>query len=221
MTPKRCSIGGCENPVFQRGWCNRHYKRWKRHDDPLAGAAFRKRNPVSSCKSLGCTMPAVARGFCHKHWQRWRKRGTDFLPQEPGSQQAFLEAALQYEGNDCLIWPYSRVTGYASLGGKIVSRIVCERTHGPPPQGMEAAHLCGNGRLGCISKRHLEWATSQDNNLMKRHHGTLAVKLQEADIEEIRALRGKMLQREVAAKFGISQTHVSKIQRRASWAWLK
>jgi hypothetical protein len=35
--PRICSIPGCDKTVFQRGWCNSHYKRWRRHGDPLAG----------------------------------------------------------------------------------------------------------------------------------------------------------------------------------------
>ena len=29
MTP-RCSVAGCGQPVWARGWCARHYKRWRR-----------------------------------------------------------------------------------------------------------------------------------------------------------------------------------------------
>ena len=32
-----CSIEGCDRPVDRRGWCLRHYGRWYRHGDPLAG----------------------------------------------------------------------------------------------------------------------------------------------------------------------------------------
>lgn len=32
-----CSIDGCDNPVHQRGWCNRHYLRWYRNGHPLSG----------------------------------------------------------------------------------------------------------------------------------------------------------------------------------------
>jgi hypothetical protein len=32
-----CSIEGCGKVVFARGWCARHYTRWTRHGDPLAG----------------------------------------------------------------------------------------------------------------------------------------------------------------------------------------
>lgn len=35
---KTCNVDGCENGgKLRRGWCNRHYLRWHRHGDPLAG----------------------------------------------------------------------------------------------------------------------------------------------------------------------------------------
>lgn len=38
MGNNTCSVDGCERPVLNsRGWCNRHYLRWTRHGDPIAG----------------------------------------------------------------------------------------------------------------------------------------------------------------------------------------
>lgn len=33
-TTKRCTIEDCGRITVARGWCNRHYKRWKTHGDP-------------------------------------------------------------------------------------------------------------------------------------------------------------------------------------------
>lgn len=39
-TKKRtCSIDGCDNDHYGRGWCRKHWKRWRRHGDPHAGAS--------------------------------------------------------------------------------------------------------------------------------------------------------------------------------------
>jgi hypothetical protein len=31
----RCSVPECGRPVTARGWCNKHWKRWRRSGDPL------------------------------------------------------------------------------------------------------------------------------------------------------------------------------------------
>jgi hypothetical protein len=33
--PRTCTIEGCEEPHLSRGWCSKHYYRWKRSGDPL------------------------------------------------------------------------------------------------------------------------------------------------------------------------------------------
>jgi transcriptional regulator with XRE-family HTH domain len=46
-------------------------------------------------------------------------------------------------------------------------------------------------------------------------------KLTRESVLEIRSLRGKLSQREIAERFGISPQHVSDIMRRVNWDWLK
>lgn len=36
---KICAVEGCGGKVFQRVWCTKHYTRWWRHGDPLAGGS--------------------------------------------------------------------------------------------------------------------------------------------------------------------------------------
>lgn len=32
---KQCNIEDCDKPVVGRGWCKKHYERWRRYRDPL------------------------------------------------------------------------------------------------------------------------------------------------------------------------------------------
>jgi hypothetical protein len=34
MSERQCEIEGCGNPHVARGWCGKHYMRWKTHGDP-------------------------------------------------------------------------------------------------------------------------------------------------------------------------------------------
>jgi hypothetical protein len=90
----------------------------------------------------------------------------------------FVEKAIEYEGADCLTWPFTisggnrRYGGYATnrrYGGRI-SRYICKTVYGAPPKPTyEAAHSCNN-KL-CINQKHLRWATHKENmNDERRPH---------------------------------------------------
>lgn len=186
------------------------------------------------CTIPGCGKPHSARGWCESHYRRWRTFGDRFIdvpPRTPsGALKSFFEAALSYEEDDCLIWPYwTDRKGYAmfDLNGEhtYVSRAVCERTHGAPPSKKhEAAHSCGNGHLGCISKKHLRWATRQENEDDKIVHGTRMIgsmhgqaKLTEDEVREIRKLASNRPGTELAKMFGVSTSAINLILRHKTW----
>ena len=149
----------------------------------------------------------------------------------PGDLERFYqEVALKYEGNGCLVWPYSKGgKGYAQMyvaGRKVyVHRRLCEEVNGPPPaDGCDAAHSCGLGHAGCVTKRHLSWKTRAENLQDRVGHGTdqrgvrapLAV-LSEDQAREIFHSKGKDTQRALAEKFGVTKSNISAIQRGKSW----
>ncbi|MER9217889.1 hypothetical protein NKI48_02990 [Mesorhizobium sp. M0644] len=188
----KCKVDGCDKPRHGRGWCKAHYTRWERHGDPLSG-----RTPK-------------------------------------GEPERYLrEVVLTYEGDECLPWPYGKSDdGYGRLTvegrQRLVSRLVCEHKHGPTPTPEhEAAHSCGRGSEACCTKQHLSWKTRIENEADKLIHGTMIrgerhglAKLTEPEVRQIIALKGKMLQREIAEQFGIGQPHVSTIHRKSAWTWL-
>ncbi|MGN7750604.1 hypothetical protein [Sinorhizobium sp. 22678] len=110
----------------------------------------------------------------------------------------------------------------------IVSRFLCEDTKGAPPTPKhEAAHSCGNGKFGCVTKRHISWKTPAENQADRLAHGTHnrgercgTSKLTEREAREILSLKGKESQRSIAKRFGIIQQTVSQIHSKKTWAWL-
>lgn len=144
------------------------------------------------------------------------------------AQRYYRDVVLAYEGDECLIWPYGRTAGYGVLGKKIVSRLVCEEEHGPPPTPKhEAAHSCGKGHEGCVTKAHVSWKTHAENMEDMVAHGASprgerhgCVKLTEPDIHVIRGLKGQMSQREIGEMFGVDQSTVSYIHKGQRWGWL-
>lgn len=184
--PEICTVEGCGKPAEKRTWCSMHYRRWRVNGDvnivkPNAGGR-KKRLIVPVCLIDGCERDAVANGWCGMHYQRNRNHGDPLKRITPANGEAlryFYDVVSSYQGNDCLIWPFSKDKhGYGQLmlqgKRKIVSRLSCEIENGPPPApNLDAAHSCGNGHLGCCSRKHMRWATRKENVADAIAHGTL------------------------------------------------
>lgn len=189
----------------------------------------------SICSVSTCGKKTYLRGWCCAHYQRWRRYGSpDGGGTLDGEPQKYLEdTVLTYGGDDCLTWPFAKVKGYGVIkrNGKStgVHRVVCEHVHGPAPsKGYEAAHSCGNGSSGCVTPSHLRWATKLENNRDMILHGTMPrgessgkTTLTEANVREIRSLVGSMLQKDIAALYGVAPETISGIIHGRNWAWLK
>jgi hypothetical protein len=190
---KPCSIADCNGNAHWtayggRGWCPSHFERWRKHGDPLGGGVSR------------------------------------------GAPARWLHAHVTFDGRECLIWPFSRNSqgrGTLKVNGRTdyAHREMCKRAHGEPPTPThEAAHSCGKGHEGCVNPNHLRWATTKQNKQDSVSHGTWArgescgsSKLAEADVAQIRRLRGLLKQREIAEMFGISPQNVGNIQQCRTW----
>lgn len=70
VTTTTCAVDGCVRERYCRGYCERHYRRFKKHGDPL-GTAPQK--PRRRCTKAGCGRLHFARGLCHNHYHQWRR----------------------------------------------------------------------------------------------------------------------------------------------------
>lgn len=192
------------------------------------------------CSVEGCGKAALPcrKGFCGAHYKRQYRngdpKGVRKMRAADGEPLAWLKDNINYDGNDCLKWPYAdRGNGYGAVNnehGKTVGahRMMCELAHGDPPSYRHiVCHSCGNGHLGCVNPRHLRWGTVSDNSRDMIGHGTAlrgnkngSSKLKEEDAREIRRMRGRETQVSLAMRFGVSQSVVSKIQLGEAWAWM-
>lgn len=192
---------------------------------------------VEGCNGNAHYLAKGARGMCASHDRRWRLYGD---PNEgrvsPGEPLRWArEVAVLFDGDGCLTWPFSRFPdGYGALvtpdaRSSRASRVICTFSHGEPPSSHhEAAHSCGKGHEGCVSPKHLRWATKAENAADRTDHGTHGrgdengmSKLTEDDVLEIRSLQGAMTQQAIANLFGVDRTQVGNILRRKQWAWLE
>lgn len=82
--------------------------------------------------------------------------------------QAWIEKAIQFDGFECLEWPFNLGGGlyglYQPTGEKALPahRWVLIQKDGPPPEKWyHAAHCCDNKK--CCNPNHLRWATPSEN----------------------------------------------------------
>lgn len=103
-----------------------------------------------------------------------------------------------------------------------VHQLVCRAFIGERPPDGEVNHLDGNKANNRVA--NLEWTTRLGNaqhaartGLYLRGPSAPNAKLTEADVLEIRMLRGVASQRAIAKRFGLAQCTVKRIQLRQSW----
>lgn len=118
------------------------------------------------------------------------------------------------ELGDCWIWPTASEMAYGRC--KVGDRLIPIHRHlyvtyvRALRKTEQLDHLCR--RRPCINYSHLEPVTCAVNI----QRGILT-KLTEGDVAEIRRLRGCVLQRELAERFGVTSSNISHIQRGHSW----
>lgn len=97
-----CAIEECESPSFCKGYCSKHYARYKRHGDPLV-TKNRPRPPAgtrSICEVEDCGQNVKGLGFCLKHYQRFKKTGDPLLNPSGRNLRRYGEGEL-CEADDC------------------------------------------------------------------------------------------------------------------------
>lgn len=146
---------------------------------------------------------------------------------------AQLDANTMWEPNSgCLIWLASlNGNGYGQVRyegrNHLSHRLFYKKQFGSIPDGVCVLHRCDN--RACVNPEHLFLGTRDDNqkDMAKKGRWKNKVfegeqngfaKLTEVQVLEIRATGG--LQREIAEQYGITQTAVSAIKRRAAWRHL-
>lgn len=227
---KKCSILQCDKPAASRGWCQKHYTRWRRRGDPeTLLLTF-----ADKCKVSGCDGSfKMNNGYCNKHMLRIRRYGSpDIVHALIGhgvtDEERFWSLVNRRGTEDCWEWQGGVGThgyGRATLNGKRMTthRLAWTLAHGHEPQ-LQILHSCDNKR--CVNPQHLREGTLQDNSrdAVERDrvaHGerSAAAKLTEADVIDIRRRlkHGSELKKDIATEYGVSQSVISDIRVGRTW----
>lgn len=191
MQKPTCDIEGCDRPrVSSPGWCNAHYKRWKRHGNPLGKYRMHGRT--------------LAEAFAHH------------CPGSPPHDGCWVwESSLNASGYGVMGWEdrvlVANRVSYELFNGPIddglVVRHTCDR-----PACVQPAHLI----LGTKADNSRDMT---DRERQCRGEKFSSSKLTDSAVREIRELyaSGTVLQRDLAQRFEISQTTISTVVARKAW----
>ena len=131
--------------------------------------------------------------------------------------------------NSCWQWTGARALngyGHLGMGSRTVyaHRLAYDTLIGPIPDGLELDHLCRN--RGCVNPSHIEPVTRAINlqrsplvgrNGERKGEANGRAKLTQEQVQEIRALRGKLSGVDLAQRYGVGPTIISDIQRGKKW----
>ncbi len=144
-------------------------------------------------------------------------------------EQRFWEKVKKSRG--CWLWTgASNRLGYGFVRRrpKLYSshRLSYELAHGPIEDGMWVLHRCD--QPACVRPDHLFLGTQRDNNNDRtakgrgRRVGTSGAKLTEDQVRQARLLyAGGLTQREIATRFGVTQTAISNLICGRSYSYVK
>lgn len=187
------------------------------------------------CSIDGCLSPAWARGRCNAHYKQWRRSEAwpGLAHTKRGAAMEWLLAHANYQGDDCLKWPFPRCDdGYCAFQKErkkiLAHRFMCLLAYGEPPTPKhESAHNCGNGHEGCLNPKHLRWATMAENKADELLHGTRnrgerngQSKLTAMQVREILALAGTLSKAKIARRYGVSEGAIREILAHRNWTWV-
>lgn len=173
------------------------------------------------CSATACDRSAVTRGLCTAHYARLR-HGRDMDAPIRRHNVPFWDRVDRSGGlGACWTWTgtcYPNGYGqYKVPGGRmvLVHRHVARMALGPVVDDHLVRHACDN--RPCCNPLHLGVGDHLENmaDMVSRgrstrgeHHG--GHRLTDEDVASIRAADGS--QRAIAARFGIAQSHVSRIR---------
>lgn len=159
MAKRTCSIEDCGNPYYARGWCRKHYERWQRLGDPLAGYRFRGVRNI--CEIDDCIRPVKGHRLCEMHYQRWRKYDSINLPT---TEERFW-AKVDKSGGPVACWPWIGKVGKFCFNGVLYHpHRLAWLLSGNELDGC-VTHSCG--QRDCMNPSHLQL-------LAEQRHGTSA-----------------------------------------------
>lgn len=128
-----CSVNGCPDRAIKRGYCSKHYQRWRTKGDP-------------------CKVRRIRGDDLARFWSKVDKNGP--VP----AHAPHLGPCWLWRG-----WTLRRGYGRFTVAKRhwLAHRWIYELLVGPVPEGYQLDHLCRV--TGCVRLGHLEVVTGDEN----------------------------------------------------------
>ena len=212
-----CKVDGCNNQHEAKGYCNKHYKKWRRCGDPL----FEKY--VEYCTIPGCQEKHLANGHCIKHYTRiLRYDDPHYTKFMKDVEKHGLAGTPEYSSWSHIIQRCENKNNkrYSRYGGRGI--IVCDRWRnsfiafledmGKKP--FNSAQIDRIDNDGNYEPGNCRWVTNAQNN---RH--TSLTKLTMQKVKEIRDKykKGNISRKELALFYNISRGRICAVINNKAW----
>ena len=191
-TAPRCSVGDCDRPVSAKGYCLKHYKRWRKHGDPAnaghLGRTTEERFFSHVEKSDGC-------------WE-WTssRRGKGY-------------GRFQLEGRGVSAHRFSYELHFGSIPSGMC---VCHHCDNPPCVNPRHLFL---GTVGTNNRDREQKGRSVVPDNRGSRHGM--AKLTEDSVRAIRRRFAEgETRKQIAESLGVSRGAVADVVARRRWEWL-
>ena len=232
--PNICSVVDCSEKHYARGWCRKHYQRWRKH-----GEVSLKLTEERGCSIKGCGGAHASRGWCDTHYRRWLKHGDTgtrlSLPQAVSMRERIETYSEKITESGCWVW--GRALNFQGYGittdgtgrSKAAHRASYETFIGPIPKGMWVLHKCDVP--ACVNPGHLFLGAQQDNvdDMHLKGRGVYGEKQWKSKLSIllVNEIRDKLaaesylgLQKALAMEYGVSRSVICQIASGKSWAHL-
>lgn len=85
MEKTKCRAEKCKRAVRAKGYCDNHYRAWRRGELPKAR--------FKQCKSENCKKPMISKGYCKEHFESWKTSRKHVARVVEGAKKAQAAAA--------------------------------------------------------------------------------------------------------------------------------
>jgi hypothetical protein len=107
-----CIIKDCSNPKIAKGYCTKHYQKFKKYGNPLAGRGSGRMIEYEVCTVITqdkrqCKKPHTAKGMCQMHYRRVKLYNNPFTRERghKGKRKYYkFVAAMGHPNSDTKGW---------------------------------------------------------------------------------------------------------------------